>query len=159
MKISLTTLGLALVIGLVAIPATAETYTITMTNGTTFQSRYDPVEAPWDESKIYFLNELGTHMTLPKADIANVITATEVSGFGRVIDSTTLDLGILLVDVPDTTEEDPEELERRRFEQYMDESNPRYNVDQFVDPADAGTSGLPAWGGGGSVVPPSSGGI
>ncbi|MBZ0111296.1 MAG: hypothetical protein K8J08_02435 [Thermoanaerobaculia bacterium] len=142
----ISTLGCALLLTLLAGSATAETYTITMTNGTTFQSRYDPVEAPWDENKILFLNEYGTHMTLIKDDIESVTAASETNGFGRVIDSTTIDLGILLVDVPKPEEQDSQETQRENFASYLDAANARYSVDQFVDPSQAGAGGLPAWG-------------
>ncbi len=137
---------LVLAVGLLAVPATAETYTITMTTGDTFQSRYDPVEAPWDADKILFTNEYGTRMTLAKADVESVTSSTETSGFGRVIDSTTVDLGILLVDVPQAQDEDPAETQRQNFAQYLDDVNSRYSVEQFVDPSELGSGGLPAWG-------------
>ena len=139
--------ALVTAVGLIAAPAIAETYIITMTNGTTFESRYDPIEAPWDADKILFLNEYGTRMTLAKADIEVVTSSTENSGFGLVIDSTTVDLGILLIDVPAEEEKDPQDTQRQNFAQYLDEANARYSVDQFVDPSATGQGGLPAWGG------------
>lgn len=129
---------------LLAVPLAAETFTITLTNGTHFESRYEPIEAPWDANKVLFSNDLGLRMTLAKTDIEDITAASEASGFGRVIDSTTIDLGILMVDIP-PPEEDPDAQRQREFDNYMQQLNQRYDVDQFVDPSEAGRGGIPAW--------------
>ena len=51
---------------LVGSPAMAEVYTIQLNNGTSFQSRYQPREAPWDADKIAFIDEIGTWVSLTR---------------------------------------------------------------------------------------------
>ena len=78
-----------------ALPAAAEVYTIRLANGTSFESRYQPKQAAWDASLVTFLDETGTEIALPQALIAEVTAQSETKGFGRVLDSTTLDLGFM----------------------------------------------------------------
>ena len=46
--------------------ASAETFTIKLSNGTQFESRYQPKAAAWDPTMLTFLNENGTEIALPK---------------------------------------------------------------------------------------------
>lgn len=149
-RLSSTVIALALVLGGTALfvdPAPAEVYTIELNNGTTFQSRYEPVEADWDSTKIVFLNELGTRISLSKDDVAEVASETETSGFGTILDSTTIDLGYLPNDMP--TPEDleagdertPAERIREQMRVYR-ENQPSYDMQQFVEPSATG-GGIP----------------
>jgi hypothetical protein len=84
----------------VAAPSSAAVYTIHLKNGTTFETRYEPTEAPWDAGRIVFTNEWGNLMTLSRADIDRVETDVEASGFGHQLDSTTIALGWAPNDAP-----------------------------------------------------------
>jgi hypothetical protein len=130
---------------LAATPAAANVFTITLENGTTFESRYQPQEASYDASKILFLNSLGLPMALPKDMVESVTSEAETSGFGKVIDTTTIDLGYLPNDLP--TEEELAEAQRQGLGLAPGQAVPVYNMEQFVEPGELG--GMPVWGAGG----------
>src|SRR4051812_34074957 len=80
---------------MVAPPAAAEVYTIRLTNGSTFESRYQPKQAAWDATLVTFVDETGTEIALPQAVVADVVAQSEQKGYGRVLDTTTVDLGFM----------------------------------------------------------------
>lgn len=86
---------------LAASPAAAGVYTIEMTNGTEFQTRYEPIDAPWDASKIVFTDEWGNLMSLLKAEIAKVESDITASGYGHPLDDTTIAFGWAPNDAPE----------------------------------------------------------
>ena len=134
---------------LAAAPAAAEVFTITLSNGTTFESRYRPRQAAWDGEMMEFLNELGTWVALPKGLVSDVAAQSETRGFGRVLDTTTVDLGIAPNDLPQETaaEVSPADALAQAF-------NRNYDIQQFVEPGDVG-GGLPVGYGSGSGSGPS----
>src|SRR6185295_18988957 len=88
----LAVLGLA-AIALLAAPVAAETYLITLQNGTTIQSRYQPQESSWDAGMVLFMTETGNWIGMKKSEIANVEQENNLRGFGFVINPTTVALG------------------------------------------------------------------
>ena len=72
---------------LAVVPATSAIFTIHLKNGNTFESRYQPKVAEWDEDKVVLLTGVGNRITLHKDDIANISTDTQARGFGTVIDT------------------------------------------------------------------------
>jgi hypothetical protein len=78
---------------LLAAPLAAETYLITLQNGTTIQSRYQPQESSWDAGMVLFMTETGNWIGMKKADIASVEQENNLRGFGFVINPTTVALG------------------------------------------------------------------
>lgn len=85
---------------ILAVPAAAETYTITLHNGNTFISRYRPEEAKFDASQMIFLTDMGNWISLAKTEIADIVSETESRGFGYVINTTTILLGWAPNDAP-----------------------------------------------------------
>jgi len=155
------TLPMLLVCGslLAALPAAAEVYTIRLTNGTIFESRYQPKQAAWDAGMLTFLDETGLDVALPKALIADVMPQSELKGFGKVINTTTVDLGYAPNDLDLNQANMQAEANVSPFEAAMNRS---YDQEQFVEPDQVG-GGIPVGfsGGGGSgftggpFVPPS----
>ncbi|HVS03067.1 MAG TPA: hypothetical protein VMT16_09875 [Thermoanaerobaculia bacterium] len=149
------TLGF-LVAALVALPAGAGTYHVELLNGTAFETRYQPKEAAWDPSMIVFSSETGNVVALPKSLVAAITSEAESRGFGRVIDTTTVDMGILPNDMP--TEAERAAAEARAgsdaLTQFLSRS---YDMEQFVEPDEVG-GGIPVWGAGfgGGVPSPST---
>lgn len=128
---------------LLAVPAAdAATYIVSLENGTTFESRYQPQEASWDANMVMLLTEHGNWIGIPQADILEVTTDIETSGFGTVIDSKTVSLGVLANDrpLPGTGEVTNEDLMR----EFLTDRPPAqdYTVQQFVEPSNTG-GGLP----------------
>ena len=85
-------LFLAVTLGLGA-AAQALEFTVTLKNGTTFETRYRPVQAEWDENMTMFLNDRGNWIAVENNAIADVVSKAEESGFGIRLDTTTLLLG------------------------------------------------------------------
>lgn len=128
---------------LLAAPAAAEIYTLTLANGETIDSRYQPMIAPWDEGKILLRTDVGNWVSLPKAEITDVRVDIEAAGYGRVIDSTTVDMGLTANDRPAAGERPSPEQELLDFVRSQQRDRPTYNTEQFVDPGEA--SGIPVW--------------
>ncbi|MEM8933829.1 MAG: hypothetical protein AAGE94_21745 [Acidobacteriota bacterium] len=100
----------AMLLGLVASSASAGLFTVTLTNGTTFETRYRPVEAEWDDNIVMIRTDRGNWIALDKADIADLVSETEVSGFGYQLNTTTIFLGWSPNDIVDDGDgEDGEE--------------------------------------------------
>jgi hypothetical protein len=166
-KIRLPLALLAALVLLSTLPAIAEIYYLTLKNGNTFETRYRPQIASWDENKVMLITSMGNRISLNRSDIAEVESHSQIHGYGTVIGNNTIALGIAPNDAALPEEaQDPQ----ARLMSWIDGMNtqnqrPDYSVQQFVDPEDAGmTGGLPAWdlapgsiGGGGNtniVVPP-----
>ena len=166
-KIRLPLALLAVLVLLSTLPAIAEIYYLTLKNGNTFETRYRPQIASWDENKVMLITSMGNRISLNRSDIAEVESHSQIHGYGTVIGNNTIALGIAPNDAALPEEaQDPQ----ARLMSWIDGMNtqnqrPDYSVQQFVDPEDAGmTGGLPAWdlapgsiGGGGNtniLVPP-----
>ena len=106
-SIALSVVALSVLAGAAA-PVAAESYTVNMKSGSSFETRYRPRQASWDAAKVVLLTEHGNSIALRKDDIASVIADSENRGFGRVIDNTTLELGFVANDAVDpSTPADP----------------------------------------------------
>jgi len=146
---------LALAAALAAPPLGAELYTVTLTSGATFQSRYQPEEAPWDAQVVLLRTDVGNWISLSRAEISQVVAETENKGFGRVIDSNTVELGMAANDMPTLEEMQANPAAFQQFQQMSQQQTP-YSIEQFVEPTQ--TQGIPSGMisgyGGPSVVPP-----
>ncbi len=91
---------------LLAGPAVAETYLITLQNGGTIQSRYQPQESSWDAGMVLFMTESGNWIGIKKSDIVNVEQENNLRGFGFVINPTTIALGWAPNDAVDPSKEE-----------------------------------------------------
>lgn len=141
----------AAALALLAGPALAETYTITLRGGGTFLSRYQPQEASWDRNMILVLSEVGNWTALARQDIASIKSDTNNRGFGKRLDAATLELGWSANDYDETA---------AGGGAFLPPPERSYDQNQFVDPEDL-RGGLPAtfpgsYSGGysGSVAPP-----
>jgi hypothetical protein len=84
---------LALGLLLAASAAQAASYTVTLSNGTSFETRYRPMTAEWDTNYAMLRTDQGNWIALKKAEIVDVTSASELSGFGYQINDTTVFLG------------------------------------------------------------------
>jgi hypothetical protein len=143
----------ALLATAVALPAAAETYTVTLANGSLFESRYLPRQASWDAGMIELSTETGAWIALSKSVVQSITASSETKGFGRVIDSTTIDLGFAPNDLPVA----PVQVDNSMaaLQEAMTRS---YDIQQFAEPSQAGRGnaggGIPVFGLGGSYTPP-----
>lgn len=124
-------------------PAAAESYIITLSDGAVFESRYQPEEASWDPGVVMLLTEYGNWIALERAEIAEVTTDVEARGFGKVIDTNTISLGVLANDaIPPEEQAEPDSFQQ--LQQLLTRQNqPQdYSVPQFAEPGEL-TGGLP----------------
>jgi hypothetical protein len=151
MRRSLIFVSLALLAG--AVPAGAEVFFVTLNNGTTIETAYQPQAASWDSGMVLLLTEQGNWIGLPQADIQEVRSEMQIAGYGRAIDDDTFELGFAPNDAadPDAKPADPAEARAQMLEQMLQqqqqELNDRraqesYTVEQFVDPEDL--QGIPS---------------
>ena len=127
-----------------ALPAHAETYVVKLTNGATFESRYQPKQAAWDANYLTVIDETGLEIALAKAIVVEVATNSEQRGFGRVIDARTVDLGFAPNDLPQQQQAAAAAAQQMQgaggfFSRSFDQQ-------QFVEPGKLG-GGLPVFGG------------
>jgi len=157
-RVALFVLGaLALV---AALPATAEYHTIKLKNGNEFDTLYRPRLATQGGDKVLVATETGNWISLPVDAIESVVSHIEARGFGKVINTTTILVGM----APNDAEVPGEETEAldpaTRLLNYL-ESEQRsqqavpFTVEQFAEPNSVG--GIPL-GFTNSTTPPLSGG-
>lgn len=153
MRRSLICLSLALSALAFTVPAGAEVFFVTLTNGTTFETAYQPQAASWDPGMVLLLTETGNWIGLPQADIQEVRSESQIAGYGRAIDNNTFELGYAPNDNVDPTAKpaDPAEARTAVLEQMLQQqqqelndrrSEESYTVKQFVDPSEL--QGIPS---------------
>jgi hypothetical protein len=145
------------VLALIAVPVSAEVYHVTLSNGTVLDTAYQPQEASWDSSLVLFLDDTGNWIGMPKTAIESVQSEAEKSGFGKVIDTNTIELGYAANDAEDpdaqaangqqgaTARTDPAAAAAANalqglYQQRQAEQG--YTIKQFVNPNE--TQGIPA---------------
>jgi len=135
-------------LALVALPAAAELFTIELTNGHSFETRYRPKLDPRDPDKVYFLTDQGNWIAMAKNLVNDVVSQTEARGFGKVIDTTTIDLGWAPNDtpVPDGEGGVSNNPQADLVNAIRSQQPAPISTQQFVNPGQAGRSGggLPA---------------
>lgn len=136
-----------------AVPAGAEIFFVTLNNGSTIETAYQPQAASWDPSMVLLLTDQGNWIGLPQADIKEVRSESQIAGYGRAIDDNTFELGFAPNDAtdPNAKPADPAETRAQMLEQMVmrqqEELDRRateenFTVQQFVDPEDL--QGIPA---------------
>lgn len=71
----------------------AEVFTVVLENGQAFDTRYRPIDAEWDSGVAMILTDQGNWIALDKADIVDITSTIESSGFGYRIDAATVVVG------------------------------------------------------------------
>lgn len=140
---------LALVASFLPIGASAEVFTVTLTNGNVLETRYQPQEAEFDKDMILLLTEVGNWIGVRREEVESVVSDAESSGFGKVIGKNTVDLGWSANDAADPNAEGGGERDpglslaaqalQNLYEQRQQQQN--YTVQQFVQPNQ--TQGIP----------------
>ncbi len=127
---------LALLMVATAATVHAEYFTVTLTNGTSFQTRYRPVPAEWDENVVMINTDRGNWIGLYADEVADVTSHAEATGFGYQLDTTTLFVGW----APSVEPEEGEEGEDGglNLEEMFPEEDTSGVLEQFVDIPGAG---------------------
>ncbi len=137
-------IGLRLiVVMLLGVAATAtiyaDSYTVTMTNGTSFETRYKPVPAEGDDNIVLLNTDRGNWIGLRVDEIADIASHAESTGFGYQLNTTTLFVGWMPNDVDNGEEgaDDGADGGGRDGGQHVDERFPEPApsgvLEQFVD--------------------------
>ena len=139
--------------------ASAQVYTVVLEGGSSFDTRYEPIDAEWDDSVSMILTDQGNWIAIAKEDILDVISEVESSGFGYRLDTSTIVVGWTYNDETQLDENgnpaDPS-LNQGAFDPraagYVPvegniggapEARDSYSIDQFVDTGNAGQGGIP----------------
>jgi hypothetical protein len=145
-----------IVLALLALPAlaSAEVYTVTLTNGSVLETAYQPQEAAFDRNIVLLMTEVGNWIGVRKEEIESVRSDAELGGYGKVIEKNTILLGWSANDAADPDAK-PEGQGNNRtdpalsataqalnniYEQRKAEEN--YSIKQFVQPNQ--TQGIPS---------------
>lgn len=155
MRRSLTLVALlALLASIFPMSASAEVYTVTLTNGNVLETQYQPQEAAFDKDLVLLMTEVGNWIGVRRDEIASVESDSELSGFGKVIGKNTVLLGWSANDAADPNAAAAEGQGQGRQEQGLAataqalqniyqqrQAEQNYTIKQFVNPNE--TQGIP----------------
>jgi hypothetical protein len=137
---------LLLALALLALPAYAEVFHVTLKNGTVIETANRPQQANWDANMVLLLTDMGNWVGFPKDDIAGVREDDPIQGFGIRINAKVVALGVSPNDLPEGKggKDDPNQrfLDMANRMLDMADQQQRYSVQQFVEPNQ--TQGIPA---------------
>lgn len=130
---------------LVAAPAAvADVYHVRLENGQVLDSRYPPEEAAWDAGTILLHTETGNWIGVARADVVRIESETELRGYGRRLDATTIYMGRTANAAPVPGEGQPQDptlaLLQAVYDQQLEQQD--YTIQQFVEPGETG-GGIP----------------
>lgn len=135
-------------VALVASPAAAELFYVTLNNGSVLESRYQPQQASWDGNLVLLMTEVGNWIGVRRDEIQDVTSETQNRGYGIAINTTTILLGFAPNDAADPNAEPAEGTQAtvgaqvlQQFIQQREKEN-SYTVQQFVEPGE--TQGIPS---------------
>ncbi len=155
LSVLLVAVALAAMSAFFAPAAEATVYTVTMKNGTTFDTRYQPEEASWDSNMVVLMTEFGNRIALPSVDIDSVTVDSESRGFGHQLNASTMALGWAPNDGLDMNSEEGKAFLAAEAAGAAagaaGQAPPVYNQQQFIEPGQ--TTGLPVWMTGVNAVP------
>lgn len=141
---------LALAVALSVAPlAATPIYTVTLNNGAEWVSLYRPVISDEDENIVLLLTDFGNWIQLDRADIANFDIEIPGGAGAELRQDGAIVLGSVANDEALTDAQGQSLDPATQLLQYMmqrDADQPDYSVDQFVEPGEAGTGGLPVSG-------------
>lgn len=136
----------AIALFLVATSAHAIFYTVTLKNGSSFETRYRPVVADWDPEVSMIMTDKGNWIAIANDEIADVVSVYEESGFGYQLDTTTRFVGWSPNDlVEDQVDEEGNVTENARYDLEADQGGDysgNYSIDDFLRPVGADPTAL-----------------
>lgn len=148
MRRSFTFVWIALLV-LMSLPVAAEVFTVTLKNGNTLETQYQPQEAEFDKDMVLLMTEVGNWIGVRRDEIESVVSDAESTGFGKVIGKNTVDLGWAANDAIDPTAEGADKQDpglslaaqamQNLYQQRQEQQN--YTIKQFVSPSE--TQGIP----------------
>jgi len=155
MSRSLSRVGLVLVVlAALALPASADVYFVTLTNGTVVETARQPQQASWDPNMVLLLTEVGNWVGFPKEEVQSVRSEDPTQGFGIKISDKAIALGRAPNDLPGEKTKQEEAADRvlDYNNRMLDILSQRatYSVRQFAEPGSS--QGVPTYGVGFSAM-------
>lgn len=137
---------LLLALALVAMPASADVFYVTLKNGSEIQTAHQPQQASWDPNMVLLLTEVGNWIGYPKDEIVGIRAENPTQGFGVSISKNTIALGWSPNDLPTPAEGKSDVNDRFAgiAERMLDmaEQQQHYSIQQGVQTEQ--TQGIPA---------------
>jgi len=137
---------LLLALALVAMPAAADVFYVTLKNGTEIQTAHQPQQASWDPNMVLLLTDVGNWIGYPKEEIAGIRAENPTQGFGVRISKNAIALGWSPNDLPAPAEGKNDVNDRLAgiAERMLDiaEKQQRYSINQGVQTEQS--QGIPA---------------
>ena len=145
-------LALVLVLAMVGTTAYAAIFTVTLSNGTSFETRYRPVQSEWDENMVMIMTDKGNWIALAKSEVVGVESQAEAKGYGYQLNTSTFFLGWTPNDAGPDEEVDANGEVKANSDAGADEEwsydygdeggGSDFSLDQFLDiPIDGGPIG------------------
>jgi hypothetical protein len=137
---------LLLAFALLAAPASAEVFHVTLTNGNTIDSSVQPQQASWDPNMVMLLTDVGNWVGFPKEEVQSVRSEDPTQGFGIRISDKAIALGRAPNDLPDENKTKQDLINDRYLELAnrmldLQEQRQNYSIQQFAEPGSG--SGIP----------------
>jgi hypothetical protein len=130
-------------LALLALPAAADVFHVTLKNGAEILTTRQPQQATWDPNMILLLTEVGNWVGFVKDEIESIRAEDPTDGYGSRIKDNVIALGWSPNDAPDASGDVNDRIAsiaERMLE--MAEAQQNYSVQQFVQPEE--TQGIPA---------------
>jgi hypothetical protein len=137
---------LLLSLALLALPAAADVFHVTLKNGSEILTTRQPQQASWDPTMVLLLTEVGNWVGFMKDEIDSIRAEDPTGGYGVRISDNVIALGWSPNDLPGAEGKPADVNDRfasiaeRMLE--MAEAQQSYSVQQFVQPEE--TQGIPA---------------
>jgi hypothetical protein len=139
---------LVLAVVLLALPASAEVFHVTLTNGSVVETAYQPQQASWDSGLVLFLTDQGNWIGVQKDEIESIRAEDPTQGFGIRISDKTISLGLAPNDLPEEGSQTRQDRIADRYYELTEralalaEKQQNYSIQQGV--ATEQTQGIPA---------------
>ena len=136
-----------LVLALCVMPASAEVFHVTLTNGSVIDTAYQPQQASWDPGMVLLMTDTGNWVGFHKDEIESIQAEDPAQGFGVRISDKTIALGLSPNDLPAPTEGDAAQQAADRYYQLVERSmalaerRQNYSIQQGVSTEE--TQGIP----------------
>jgi hypothetical protein len=143
-------LGLA---GLTATPAGAEVFHVKLRNGTTIDTLYKPQQATFDPNVVILLSDAGNWIGINQREIDNVLSDSEIHGFGVALNFNTIAIGWAPNDAPEPGAQSAQSATQQALQNLyrQQQEQEHYTIPQFVSTEQ--TAGIPARLVGGAILP------
>lgn len=140
---------LLLALALLAVPASADVYYVTLTNGSVIQTAHQPQQASWDPNMVLLMTEVGNWIGVPKDQLQGVRVEDPAQGFGVRISDKAIALGRSPNDLPitDDSAKSRADLMADRYlslaerQLALEEARRSYTIQQFAEPS--ASAGMP----------------